>query len=203
MARDFAIQNPEKLLENLVIIRDVLANHGVHCFLHYGTLLGSIREGGFIPHDDDADLGVFDKDFDIILALIPELSRLGFRFNSQRHGRLLQFVRDGEQVDLFVAVRVALPFAHRWAIDERVTVAGYYLDRLQELKFLGEVFLVPSKSERLMRDLYGKTWRTPMKNIPSRTGWIWRFGKIAKAPWKIFYYARRFFGTQRIKSQGK
>ncbi len=203
MAREFAIRNPEKLLENMVLMRDILSRRGIRCFLHYGTLLGAVREKGFIPHDDDADLGVFDGDFDRIVSAVPELAEAGFTFECKRHGRLLQFLRGDEQVDLFVAVRVNLPFTHRWAIDERVTVAGRYLDRLAEIDFLGHPFLIPSFPEDLMKDLYGKTWRVPMKDIPSRTGWLWRFAKIAKAPGKLFYYARRYLGTQRVKAKGK
>ena len=41
---------------------------------------------------------------------------------------------------------ITVPFAHRWAIDERVTVSGRYLDRLVEADFLGETFLIPSES---------------------------------------------------------
>lgn len=203
MAREFAIRNPEKLLENMALMRDILSRHGIRSFLHYGTLLGAIREKGFIPHDDDADLGVFDTDFDGIMTVIPELANAGFSFICKRHGRLLQFLRGDEQVDLFVAVRVALPFAHRWAIDERVTVSARYLDTLGEIDFLGERFLIPSFPESLMRDLYGKTWRIPMKDIPSRTGWLWRFSLIAKAPTKMVYYAKRYLVTQKVKAKGK
>lgn len=153
MAREFAIRNPAQLLENIAIMRDILASREIKCFLHYGTLLGAIREKNFIAHDDDADLGVFDDDFDKIITLIPELDRQGFEFLSQRHGRLLQFVRKGEQVDLFVACKKWSPFGHRWWIDERVSVHGSYLDSLSTIDFLGQLFLIPSNPEKLMRFL--------------------------------------------------
>jgi len=203
MAREFAIRNPDKLLENMVLLRDVLASRGARCFLHYGTLLGAIRERGFIPHDDDADLGVFDVDFDAILGAVPELVGLGFSFNSQRHGRLLQFTRDGEQVDLFVAVKVRFPMGHRWAIDERISVSPSYLDTLGKMEFLGHTFYVPSRPEALMLELYGKTWMTPMKNVPSKTGITWKLSKLLREPLKSVYFVKRFLGTQKRKSRGE
>ncbi|WP_230532182.1 LicD family protein [Microvirga roseola] len=43
--------------------------HSVVAFPHYGTLLGCIREGKFIDHDDDVDLSIaiYDKDLDIVV----------------------------------------------------------------------------------------------------------------------------------------
>lgn len=202
MARDFAIRNQEKLLENMVLIRDLLGKHNLKCFLHYGTLLGAIREKGFIPHDDDADMGVFDRDFDALLNLIPQFLDLGFSFESLRHGRLLQCIRDGEQVDLFVAVPTHSLFGNRWWIDERVSIKGSFLNSLDTISFLGTDFLIPLHPEKLLRFLYGKTWRIPMKNIPSKTGIGWKIKKILHEPHKLFYFITRFIKTQKIKNRG-
>jgi len=199
MARDFAIRNPDKLLENMVLMRDMLAEKGVRCFLHYGTLLGAVREHGFIPHDDDADLGVFSADTDAILTMIPALYDAGFSFLSQREGRLLQFVRDGEQVDLFVAVPKWSIAGKRWWIDERVSIHGRHLDQLDTISFLGHDFLIPTNPEGLMRFLYGKTWKIPMANIPSKTGFFWKIQKVLRNPGKMFFYVSRFFRMKKIK----
>ena len=203
MAREFSIQNPDKLLENMIILRDHFNEMNASCFLHYGTLLGAIREKGFIPHDDDADLGMFMQDYDKVLTSLPRLFSLGFDFNSQRNGRLLQFTRDNEQVDIFFAVKKRKIFSHVWAIDDRATVSSHYLDSLVDVDFLGEHFKIPADAENLMRNLYGKSWRIPLKNIPSRTNWSWKILKIMKQPQKIFYFARRFFQTNKLKNKQK
>lgn len=53
-----------RLLEMAIAIRDILELHNIPYFITYGTLLGAIRHGGFIPWDDDFDIYLFDDTYD-------------------------------------------------------------------------------------------------------------------------------------------
>jgi len=194
MARDFAIRNPKQLLENMVLIRDILQEHNIRYFLHFGTLLGAIREHDFIPHDDDADVGVFDEDFDRIINLIPEFLKHGFTYELRFNGRLLQFWRGGEQVDFFFAVLVPTVLGKRWDLEGNVTVRRRYLERFEIIEFprnAGEKFLIPCEAEKLMRFLYGKTWRIPIANMPSRHNLKTRIRRFLAEPHKIWFFIAR------------
>src|SRR5690606_11476815 len=77
--------NPTSALDNLVSARDAILEAGANPFLVDGTLLGAVREGGFIAHDLDLDLGVS------IEQHTPDIERrmgqAGFRL-SKRRGEL-------------------------------------------------------------------------------------------------------------------
>jgi len=65
------------LLQILQELDILLRAHGISYWLAYGTLLGALRTGSFIPWDEDIDIGVRDTDIEKVAQLIPLLENLG------------------------------------------------------------------------------------------------------------------------------
>ena len=63
------------LLEILKDIDAFCRREGICYALGYGTLLGAVRYGDFIPWDDDADLIMPRADFDRFVASYPSDGR--------------------------------------------------------------------------------------------------------------------------------
>lgn len=69
---------PEELrrlqLSLVEIVKDidrVCRDNGIAYFLDSGSCLGAVRHAGFIPWDDDMDLGMFREDYDRFLEIAP------------------------------------------------------------------------------------------------------------------------------------
>lgn len=64
-------------------IRRICEKHGICFFLDCGSMLGAVRHQGFIPWDDDMDIGMLDGDYQKFLRVAPaELSEEFFLDNS-------------------------------------------------------------------------------------------------------------------------
>ena len=59
----------EKEIELLKIFSEICEQHNLTYYALGGTLLGAIRHGGFIPWDDDMDLGMPREDYDKFIEI--------------------------------------------------------------------------------------------------------------------------------------
>lgn len=66
-------------LSLLTAIDTVCRQHGLTYYLIAGTLLGAVRHGGFIPWDDDMDIGMPRKDYDLLMQHAQEWLPKPFR----------------------------------------------------------------------------------------------------------------------------
>ena len=131
MERDVLRKVQLTQLEIAKEIRRVCEENDIPYFLCDGTLLGAVRHGGFIPWDDDMDLGMLRKDYEQFCRIAPQ--KLGKAYMLQTW---------------HTDPNYALPFAK---IRKRGTL---YLEakssRLEENGFFVDIFpfdYVPEKKE--------------------------------------------------------
>lgn len=72
-------------LEVLDAIDRVCTECNIKYFADWGTLLGAIRHGGFIPWDDDLDLVMLREDYDLFLKKAPSLLPQGYTIHTFRN----------------------------------------------------------------------------------------------------------------------
>lgn len=75
-------QNIKKIqLEIMKYVHDFCSANNIHYSLAYGSLLGAIRHKGYIPWDDDIDIIMPRKDYDLFLQLFSKESGI-YRIHS-------------------------------------------------------------------------------------------------------------------------
>lgn len=105
-----------RTLKILIEVDEFLKTNKLQYFLLYGTTLGAVRHKGFIPWDDDIDIGLYRKDFEkmeeIIVGKLPKkllYCRIGEnKFPDAPIGYLYDIsnkkerLKDAPKVDIFV-----------------------------------------------------------------------------------------------------
>lgn len=100
-------------VEALKVFCACLDGHGYQYSLAFGTLLGAIREHGFIPHDDDIDVTMWIDDYRP--ELIDQLKEAGvglectFSVDEDKFAKELTFRYKSVSIDIFFIYREPAP----------------------------------------------------------------------------------------------
>ena len=69
------------LIETIFYTTWLLSLYEIKHWIDYGTLLGAVREGGFIPWDSDGDFGIMEESKSQILQLRQKIKQDGFHLH--------------------------------------------------------------------------------------------------------------------------
>lgn len=188
-------------------VRKVLQDYaGYDAFLIYGTLLGAVREGGYIGHDADFDSAFVSKQRtgEAAVAELREIALLllheGFAVEAMRACLHIHDRENPEhRIDLF----------HVYFDDEAVMrfpfgVAGTSTlletdwSGTKEVDFPGGKALIPVNGEQVVEHLYGADWRRPKPGFNwnlDRTDWA-RDALISPAMRTEIYWANFYSGHE-------
>ncbi|KIC24564.1 MULTISPECIES: LicD family protein [unclassified Leisingera] len=163
-------------------LRDIFARlAGVEAFVFFGTLLGCVRDGDIIPHDDDIDIYVNARDRKKLLAA---LESSGFELELHPRAKWYKFWRKPLVVQATRMQDGIKTYADFYFYDdspadyliERWNFAGLWRDPattihvpkelifpLQDAEMQGIPIRVPARPEEVCAFLYGPSWGTPVR----------------------------------------
>ena len=162
--------NHEAAYDVLARTARVLDSEGARWWLTDGTLLGFVRDGAFLGHDTDVDLGLRISDYSPRLVRALESAGLSIyeTYGSVENGlqitvRSRWLYLPGTSLDLFFfyddpATRTMWHAAYFRETQLRYRYTPFDLGQLEHR---GETYSIPSPPQAFLQAKYGDSWRIP------------------------------------------
>lgn len=188
------------------VLHDLREHCGLEAFLAFGCLLGAVRDGRMIGHDNDADVSYLSRHthpFDVIREnRRAEETMVGLGWNTTRMsaGDFKIWTRPGDGprvgIDVFAAFHVDGTFFMVPSVSGDLPPSA--LLPVGEVTLEGRRVTAPARPEALLALTYGPGWRTPDPSFrfqPDRAtvrrlnGWLRNNRKYLRH-WSDFYRSR-------------
>jgi len=175
--------------EALQLFVKCMNENGYHYTLAFGSILGAIRERGFIKHDLDIDTFMWYEDY--TPEMQEKLKECGFKLacsisiDSDKYGREDTFVYMGVSIDVFYLYPAIDEYPYccdftpisgsKKRLPRRVEIP--ISKQRKSVEFEGIPVYVPINAEQICEFRYGPNYMTPDPN------WHWRSEYNAIKEW--------------------
>jgi phosphorylcholine metabolism protein LicD len=136
-----------KMLETFKLAVEILETHSIDYWLGYGTLIGCLRHGGFIPWDDDIDLCILKRDFEVFINIKNSKIEI-----IKSHDELYRISHNENNIDVFI-----LPENY----EKNIEMTMDEIFPLKRSKFNDINCYIPNNPEDFFKRKYGNL--DPMK----------------------------------------
>lgn len=155
--------NDDKML---IGVSTVLNKYNIKHCLTFGTLLGIYRDNKIIEIDD-IDLAIFNqfwKDDVLWHNFFIDLYKIGYRIHELSHNYICIKALNSTSnlhVDLYFFNQTSDSYYYQNS-QRLYTFTKNYFDVLDDIKFQGINFKIPSSTEQFLAYHYGNDWRVPV-----------------------------------------
>jgi len=154
---EFRVQATEVVKE----FYDYFAAH-IDIWPMFGTLLGMVRTGELIPHDNDVDFGFFKKDEEKVIQLLEDMhGQNGFKVIRNQFQTIFSIHKNEVLIDLYEYELLDGSDIARQGSRPAYDLARTEIFPFKEVEFVGKKIKCINNPISFFERYYGHDWQTP------------------------------------------
>jgi len=157
-----------KDLKNMYVdVRNILDENEIPHWVYFGTLLGTIRHGGFIPWDDDLDIKIYFKDMNRLKKVFKNSQKYKLKYlEGMCFVKVFPKNAIGMQapfIDIFFDLEEgdkqgSCEFKNCLTLCDKINLNKTDVFPLQKMQFEDIWVYVPNNPDQLLTQKYGNYW---------------------------------------------
>ena len=145
-------------------------------FPFFGTLLGIVRDGSLIDGDDDVDIYVHHKNYDLVKSILHDNGfEIDYNQNPNHTPYFFQIIGAHDGVNIRIDFHFYIDsdddlFIEDWwrhttsnGIEDILRIPKPFIFPLKGIEYKNILITIPNHSDILCDFLYGKNWRLPQQ----------------------------------------
>lgn len=191
-------------LANFQLLKEVdtfCRQHDLKLWLTFGTLLGAVRHGGFIPWDDDIDVEMMREDYDKLTQLLKTTPDLDFYpefIHSKKDCNIFLKIKHKKIDGIFVDIFPLDELGDTLSDNQRIALSSKMKRFRHSLNNKISKLIKSGKEEELLKFIEDKR-KTFLKGHKENSDYVWGLDFEHKRHKYLIFPQSTYFPLKKIK----
>lgn len=169
-------------LQLLKEVDRICSKHGIQYFLVCGSALGAVRHSGFIPWDDDLDIGMLREDHERFRKVVAKELDQAYVFQSHTSDKFCHYIFDKIRIK---GTRFATKYSYTHSRDQGIFLDIFVYDKTANNRLMQKLHILYLQ---LLKSIIKKRWKVEQVKQKHSFSTLVKYSFVSIFPFSFYHW---------------